>query len=193
MAEITLKEWNSQDSKKIRATFGAYQAIYRKRYFLNKSSLITFMIPNIIELFPDARFIHIYRDGRAVALSYSKKSLRQIRTEPQDVFNHLLEKTAKTWNESILEIERQRKDCKLDKRGMFHEVGYEDFCSTPKEHVKRIASFLGLDPNRFQTKNYSNIKNMNYKFKENLDLATSESLTNIMKPALVAKGYLTKK
>ena len=62
---------NRQDE--IKAIFGAYQWLQRKAYFLNKSPFNTFRIPHLLEIFPNARFIHLSRDGRAVAYSYARK------------------------------------------------------------------------------------------------------------------------
>ena len=41
--------------------------------FCEKTPRNCFIIPFLYKVFPDARFIHIIRDGRDVALSYSKK------------------------------------------------------------------------------------------------------------------------
>ena len=80
--QMSLEDWTPRDRRSIRAIFGAYQAICRKKYFLNESAMIVFMIPYILELFPEARFIHMYRDGRAVAFSYAKTEYAKMEAEP---------------------------------------------------------------------------------------------------------------
>jgi len=65
----------------VRACFGAYQLLRRKRIFINKSPFNTFRIPHLLEMFPDARFVHIARDGRAVVYSYVRKFLDQNKLE----------------------------------------------------------------------------------------------------------------
>lgn len=194
--QMSLGDWTSQNNRKIKAIFGAYQVIFRKKYFLNKSALISIMVPHILELFPEAHFIHIYRDGRAVALSWAKFQHAIIKAKPTPYkkngyffsFNVLLEKCAEAWKDNIIEIDKQVKDYDLDNKGIIFELSYEDFCANPEEYINRIAAFLSLDPDKFGR--MEDIKNMNYKYRLELDQTTIEKLTKIMKIALKAKGYM---
>ena len=102
----------------------------------------------------------------------------------------MLEKCAEEWKENILEIEKQAKNYELDKKNIILELSYEDFCATPEEYIHRFATFPKLDPYKFRIKDFSEIKNMNYEYKENLNATTIEKLTNIMQPALHIKGYI---
>ena len=57
----------------VRGALGAYQFFSRKPVLLNKSPMHTFRVPQILEMIPEARFVYLVRDGRAVAYSYAGK------------------------------------------------------------------------------------------------------------------------
>lgn len=46
---------------------------YKRKVFFHKTVMINFMVPKILELFPNAKFIFMVRNGWSVALSYQKK------------------------------------------------------------------------------------------------------------------------
>lgn len=86
----------------------------------------------LLELFPDARFIHIVRDGRAVASSVM----------PLDWGPNTIDKAAYSWVkrlsqnlavESILGPER------------IMRIKFEDLVQHPEDTMKEICSFLGID------------------------------------------------
>ena len=57
-------------SAAIRATFELYAARQSKTRYADKTPAYVLSIPLLASLFPEARFIHIVRDGRDVALSF---------------------------------------------------------------------------------------------------------------------------
>ena len=74
----SLDSRSAADDQRLRAAFGAYQRLTRGRYLVNKSIMITFMVEYVLDVFPDARFIHLLRDGRSVALSFAQKDAKNI-------------------------------------------------------------------------------------------------------------------
>lgn len=198
--QISLKQRLPRDDKRIRATFGAYQLIAGGQCFLNKSVMISFMIPYVLKIFPEGRFIHLVRDGRAVILSHAKRQRAFIERTPEIykkrgydfTYEILLKNYAKCWNEQMLEVETQVEELGLWDRGVFCELRYEDFCANPRECLSFIATFMGLDPDGFQRRDYSHVNNANYKFQNELDQATLDKVTQIMESTLRAKGYPTK-
>lgn len=182
----------------IRGTFGAYQRLRRKRYFLNKSPMNTFKIPYILEIFPQARFIHIYRDGRAVIFSYMKKEYEKMRgaAETYKKKGHfyqqeeLLEIMAHSWVAHIDEVEKQKKESALEENELIHELSYEELCANPQEEMHKIYAFLGLAGDRSNIVSLPVIQNRNYKYRIDLSPAQIEKVGLIMKDALVSKGYM---
>ena len=65
---------NAQDAQEIlRETFGAAVHYSRGSHWGDSSNKLSWLIPDLAALFPDARFVHLVRDGRKVASSYFHK------------------------------------------------------------------------------------------------------------------------
>jgi len=67
------EEASPATKKYIRNRFYYFLKNSRKRVFMEKTPSNVFRVPFINEVFPEARFIHIVRDGRDVSLSAEKK------------------------------------------------------------------------------------------------------------------------
>ena len=195
--DASLERRTPRDDRRLRAVFGAYQTLAGGRSFVNKTVLVTFMIEHIGDLFPGARFLHVCRDGRAVALSFARKELRRIDQHPAPYeasgirfsLDQLIEAFGAHWEAHVTEIERQREAGVLTPAN-FHELRYEDFCRSPDVELSRIASFLEVD-DRFDLERFVPINDMNEKVDKELDRATVSRLTERMQPALELKGYAT--
>jgi hypothetical protein len=195
---LSLEYRTPAEVKHMRAVFGAFQTIVGRPVFLNKSAMVTFMIPFLLEQYPEAKLIHLIRDGRAVALSWAKKVKKIIEEKPEDYeevdfsieFNDLLRNCSRSWREHIEEVERQKKALNLEKRGILCEFRYEDFCTTPRDYLEQLASFIGISPEPYRRKDLTHISSANYKFKMELDEPIFQEMMTLMEPALRAKGYL---
>ena len=88
-------------------------------------------IPDILGIYPNARFLFLVRDPRDVALSY-KKYLG---------FNFFTFGIWK-WQDSVKAYNF------LKKRGDVLLVKYEDLVADPNQEVKRIITYLDLDEDR---------------------------------------------
>ncbi|NQT94687.1 MAG: sulfotransferase [Lentisphaerae bacterium] len=184
--------------RRTRAYFGAFQRLRHRPFLVNKSSLLVFMLEDLRRVFPDARLIHIVRDGRAVANSYAAKTLREIQKYP-DLFAQygyepdpaqLLRTCATTWSVQIEEAERVLARMRGRDPGLFLEIRYEDLCDSTPECMRSVAEFMGLEPDRFVTDRWPSIRNMNYKFAEELSERDLGDITSIMAEGLRTKGYL---
>jgi hypothetical protein len=159
--------------------------------------MITLMVPHILETFPEARFIHIVRDGRAVALSYLKKQKKKIDDVPRFYqkngydapFDDLLETFARSWKRHIEEVERQKSPVGPLDEGRLHELSYEDFCADPRAQLRRVIAFIGLDPNRLDAESLPRVRSTNYKYGEELGANQIERISEVMESVLSEKGY----
>jgi len=193
----SLTHWPAHHGARIRRVFALHQRLSGRPVFLNKSSMLNFMLPDVDRLFPDARFIHIVRDGRAVALSYAlKEHPKMLQGEAiyrasglWMSFEDLCERMAGLWVETLTEIETQKRALGWDASGRYHECRYEDFCTTPLESAREIIAYLGLDPATAQLGEH--VKSMNYKFREQLPAPLLAAITSTMAAMLTVKGYAT--
>jgi hypothetical protein len=89
------------------------------------------IVPELAVLYPDARFIHLVRDGRDVAISYIELGLlRGFRYYERDF----------DWSWSLRFREKLR-GTKLEERIL--DVRYEDLVSEPERIIRSICQFVG--------------------------------------------------
>jgi len=124
-------------------------------------------IPHLLRIkkdFPDARVIHIIRDGRDVALSLDKRGWS--RPLPWDRDKGLL--AAGLYWEWIV---RKGRQCGSMLQADYLEVRYEDLVTQPAQTLKRLAVFLAhdLDYERIQQTSIGSVKNPLTSFKEDLE------------------------
>ena len=114
------------------AAFRAYAKVNRKTHWGDKTPRYVEHLALLGRLFPDARFIHLIRDGRNVALSYAN-----VPFGPKTIG-----KAAALWAKRVCAGFR-------DGRNMggarYLEILYEDLVEDPEGETKDICDFLGLD------------------------------------------------
>ncbi|MGH2543441.1 MAG: sulfotransferase family protein, partial [Ardenticatenaceae bacterium] len=115
----------------IRRVFALYARRQGKPRYGDKTPGYVMHIPLLATLFPEARFVHLIRDGRDVALS-----LREMEWGPADLWESAL-----YWRERV-EIGR-RAGRRLDAE-RYREVHYEDLVEEPEATLRELCSFLGL-------------------------------------------------
>lgn len=199
-AAYTARWWreNEPRQREIRAYFGLYQSIRRTPFFLNKSPFNTFRIPQLLQMFPDARFVYIVRDGRAVVRSYTQKVYDKIAEtpEPYGKFgigssrDEVSVQIAKYWKMSIDEVAKQDAALGLKASGLMLEISYESLCSEVKDTLAIICQHLGLDANRFKpTGRIEQVRSRNYKWKGEFGEQVKQQISAILESELVARGY----
>ena len=93
-------------------------------------------------LFPEAKFIHIIRDGRGVFVSAWHHNVRNKEKLVDDLgFEGSLTLTAKQWSKYI----RLSRDGAKLLNDRYFEVRYEDLVADPGTWLKRALDFLGAD------------------------------------------------
>ncbi|NUQ30766.1 MAG: sulfotransferase [Acidobacteriaceae bacterium] len=114
----------------VRTFYRLYAANHGKVRFGDKTPLYALEMPAIQRLLPEARFIHLIRDGRDVALS-----LRKTWFAPSQEINHL----AQYWKRIVT---RAREDG--NKVNHYLEVRFEDLVTNPEKVLSRACAFLDL-------------------------------------------------
>jgi len=150
------------------------QNMNKRNRLVNKNLQHCVRVRLLHKLFPDAKFIHIIRDGRAVAFSILNKargsnpptmfllSLQKIlgnNYQPQrsQLFNYGL-----AWGELV----KKAKEASVFGSDSYYEIYYEDLISRPHEEIKKIIKFCELDLYSVFEKEIPHTINMNVKWKQ---------------------------
>ena len=111
------KPWRSQKKKNMRYWYAGKLARWGKTQLLDKNCRNSFRLDVLSSLFPEARFIHILRDGRAVANSWQRWA---IKTKKSDTS---IEGAARQWVNYVTHIQANK-----DTLANYEELRYEDLC-----------------------------------------------------------------
>ncbi len=186
--DISIQNWPTQHEQKIQKRFEGYNfAKGSKQTLFIKSAMISFMIPKLRTLFPDSKFIHIYRNGPSVVESFLKKEWGKYASyfDSQDVYRH---HCANYWNECLLEIERQRVEMSLNEEVLF-EFSYEYLCERPTECLNKLATFLEINSEVFKF-DTTQIVSQNYKVGNYAEDDDWDALLQMMSEGMKLKGYM---
>lgn len=114
-----------------------------KKRWADKSPINMFNTTKILELFPDAKFIEIYRDPRAVYYSWTRCPFKYFK-----LTNPII--CIKRWRKTAEVGEKLQKEL----QGTYYRVKYEDLLLDPVAEIKKICDFIEeeFDPNMLQVK-----------------------------------------
>jgi hypothetical protein len=147
----TLVEWQlAPDAVRLRAgmtsgeaigaVFAAYAAERGKRRWGDKTPLYMQHLDVLERLFPDARYVHLIRDGRDAALSFLEVS-KGLMTEgwghPRDARGFACQ-----W---ATEIQAARSLGARVGPSRYLELRYESLVSDPEATLRQVCGFAGLD------------------------------------------------
>ena len=143
--EPYIREWDCQisiddmDLKSICNLEGAICQIYQlyakhfnKDIWGDKTPIYISDIPILNKMFPTARFIHIIRDGRDVALS-----IMRMWWGANDFMSAI-----QYWKDTVY---CARKMLNMLPNDRFIELKYEDLVANPKQELSRVVNFLGIE------------------------------------------------
>jgi hypothetical protein len=187
--KLSLDHWPERHENFIQTVFSGFSLLnYRCDIFIVKSAMISHMIPTILSLFHDARFIHIYRDGISVVDSLFKKERQKYLNTIQNHHQFLLA-CAQYWVACISEISRQDELLSLTDRNKLYQFSYEDLCSDPNKKLAELANFIGCRGTDFEF-DYNEISSTNYKVGNYSNDKKWEPVLKIIFPTMMHKGYL---
>lgn len=133
--EELLERWRALEPlrarKAVRAFYELYAAHQGKPRWGDKTPGYTMHMGPIARTLPEARFVHVIRDGRAVALSRTRTlALRKVE----------MAKVAKRWQKRVRTARRKGE-------GLDHylEIRYEDLVRDPQPTLGRVCEFVELD------------------------------------------------
>lgn len=185
---ISLDHWPHKHENRIQNTFNGYHFIRGgSKIYIIKSAMISFVIPKILAIFPNCKFLHIYRSGPPVIESLVQKEWDKYSNyfDSKAVFRI---NCAKYWNDCILEIERQKSELCLDRTGALLEFSYENLCENPRAILGEIGRFLEVKPGEFSF-DLSQIKSQNFKAGDYYHSEAWIDALKIMDAGMKLKGY----
>jgi len=122
----------SDYSDAVRRVFMLYAEARGKTRYGDKSPGYVLHMERLAKLFPEARFVHVIRDGRAVALSYV-----ETRFGPKDVPAGAL-----YWQRRVTAGRASGHELGSDR---YQELKYENVIADPEAAVRDVCPFLGLE------------------------------------------------
>lgn len=115
----------------LRAVYAQYAAVNGKTRYGDKTPLYVKHMPEIAAAFPEARFVHVIRDGRDVALSIVDAHFGPSRIGP----------AADLWRRRV-EAGRAAGRALGDR---YTEIRYEQLVADPERVIRAVADFIALD------------------------------------------------
>ena len=174
---LTVDDSDAVKSLKLRRLFHKETVKTSKPILVEKLPINNFRVDFIRSIFPDAKFIHIYRNGLEVARSIQKLSeekhwfgsngykWEQLRaySKQSDITVELPELCDNNYLKGLLEwrlgtesVVNSLINMSEDK---FIEISYSEFTKKPAETIRKVLSFIGIDEDssvvRFVNKNIS--------------------------------------
>lgn len=105
--------------------------------FLEKTPGNSLYLPEILELLPRTKVIHVLRDARDVVSSMTSREAWLAHWAPENA-----KKAAHTWARCVTAVRNAAPGIPA---GQFHEVRYEDLTRDPVKVLHETAGFLGLE------------------------------------------------
>ncbi len=145
-----------------------------KSHFVEDSTWNILHFNSLSEIFPRAKFVHVYRDPRDVVASFLRQrwmpnNLTQVVLIYQDLINEILEQASDS------------EKC--------YNLRFEDLVQTKEDEASKLCSFLDLDYS--QAMKLFEFKNPNIgRFRSDFDFETIKYLNRTLAPQLSALDYV---
>jgi hypothetical protein len=119
----------------IRAFYDLYAQTQGKPRWGDKTPEYALLMTQISDLLPEARFIHVIRDGRDVTLSTNKRITERGHRDPMPAV-----RSAKRWQKKILKARADGPEL-----GNYLEVRYEDLVTDTEATLRKVCAFSELE------------------------------------------------
>lgn len=151
------------------------QNLWGRSRFIDKTLMHCFRVRLLNLIFPDAKFIHIIRDGRAVAFSILNKIViagdqnhlfhvgfkeilaNRYQSQRSELYNYGL-----AWTEFV----RKSMEASVFARSRYYEIRYENLVKSPYQELKSLLNFCELEWYEDFELKIPPIQNMNEKWKK---------------------------
>jgi hypothetical protein len=194
---LDARDVTPEASRFYHGVFAAQLRFFGKPRFLCKYPRNMLRMAYLNAIFPDALFVHIIRDGRAVA--HSMYRCRERHGGPAAYWGirppgwrdllamEPLEACAMQWK---LSVRRARQSAAALPPGRYTEVRYEELVSRPVDNLRRVAEACGLQWDQDHLRAVTaDIESRNYKWRDAFAPAQVERLHALTGDLLEELGY----
>ena len=133
--------WTWMDEQRLKAVLATFLGVSEGRTLVNRNPEIAHLLPELLAMFPDARIIHMVRDGREEVASHVPKSCADAGVPPTD---EAYEAHARFWTATVRRVHADSRRTGLVDRAGLAQVNYEDLCHDTRAELSAIASWLGI-------------------------------------------------
>ncbi len=160
---LTKDDANPKSNRKLHRLFRLETLKTKRPVLVEKLPINNFRLPFIYEIFPDARFIHIFRNGLEVAKSIARQAEEQgwfgsndykwlqlaEYTNRQKATAGLAQLCESNYERGLLEwrlsTEAVYRFFQHLPANSFFEISYDDLVSNPLETIHRVLDFMRLE------------------------------------------------
>ncbi|WP_404454409.1 sulfotransferase [Virgibacillus necropolis] len=150
---INKDDVNRSFSSFISSFFGKFKLENTANRIVEKTPHNILIMKELINIFPDAKFIHVFRDGRDVASSLVTMNWHDFQGKPLPYVQNIQNATD-YWKQVITKSFTDSNDPIL--KGKVKFIKYEDLIAEPKKLMKDILTFIE-EPWSEQVLDYSNV------------------------------------
>jgi len=179
---------------KIKTVIHKALGVQNKSRFVNKSLYLNMRLRELRQIFPDAKFINIVRDPRAVISSAMGRKHREgyfdfgvsNKNKPKLNDNDFIQQSSLAYKQitnAIYEFSVQEKDVN------FLTIKYEDLYSHPKEIILNILQFCELEIPQSIEDMIPKIRETRKKWEENLTVMDQKKISDILKTSIQKMKY----
>lgn len=141
---FTADDYDERQAQEMRHFVQKECKIHDKDVLVTKLPRLSRAVDLLKEVFSDAYFVHIIRDGRAVALSNRHKFARHTDSDIQ-----ALKDSAGYWQKVVHYIE----DSLSEEADRYSMLRYEDFCADVPSMLQDIMSDINVNPGGYNSDN----------------------------------------
>ena len=111
------------------------------KYVVEKSISNTLRVRFLEANFKNAKFVHVIRNGFAVAAGIRRKANLRRWKNPEGLVRYPIGHCAQQWNESLEVVEKE-----IERGAPVVNVSYEDIVADPVNALRPVFKFLGVEP-----------------------------------------------
>lgn len=188
-------------TRRIKTLFALYTSLKSKKRFVNKHPENSLRLSFLKTIFPDALFIHIIRDGRAVVRSSYAQTVKETLRQkfPLGWFPKppgwrayrdlpVVLQFAHQWVAIVNHIRQVAFETLSTDN--YLEISYEHFCKDPHTVLRSVDLFCGLNPDRRQYAEIPPVFHLqNFKWQEQFDAKQIHQIEEILGELLLELNY----